>query len=290
VKISAYVMAADPAWIEASVCSFYRLVDHIVVSYDTDGRSWAGRPIPTDECLQRLHAIDHEQKMIFAPGHYSRPESPALESETLQRQAALDQASAGVDWVLQLDTDEVLAEPEMFMKCLRDAHAHGYDGLHYPARNLYQYLGGDRYLEICGRFWGPQAAYPGPVAVRAGTRLELCRQAEASVRTYRVDFRRRNTDPWRPRDTRIDRTIPPPAGILHFTRVRSDEYMERKARWSGHADEGGWDYALRRWRWARRHPYLATLITPVQHRLSVKRLRISRVAVPGNRREPSVTG
>jgi hypothetical protein len=217
-RLGAYVLAGDPAWIEDSVGSYYDLVDHIVVAFDKNNLSWSGSPLPVEESLERLRAIDRDGKLIELPGSYSDPARPALELDTEQRQVALDRAGDGVDWVVQLDTDEILTAPQRFLHCLERADAVGADGLDYPLRYFYQ-KAGDRYLELGSRFWGPRANYPGPVAVRPGTTLTLCRQTRASL--YRVDFRARNTDPWHSPGARVDEVVALDEGIVHMSWVRT---------------------------------------------------------------------
>ena len=95
--------------------------------------------------------------------------------------------------MLQLDTDEVIPRMESFMDMLRRANAGGAVGLHFPSRWLYARAGSGWYPEACSRWWRAAAGYPGPLAVRSGTRLTLARQCEGPL--FRVDFRPRNTDP-----------------------------------------------------------------------------------------------
>ena len=57
-KIHAYVLAGDPAWIGEAIGSFYGLVDRIVVSYDADGLSWSGHPLSTADPGAFLAAIE----------------------------------------------------------------------------------------------------------------------------------------------------------------------------------------------------------------------------------------
>jgi hypothetical protein len=275
-KIGAYVLAGDPAWVEDSVGSYYDLVDHIVVAYDQDGLSWSGDPLPVDEALARLRAVDRDGKLIELPGRFSDPTRPALALDTAQRQAALDRAGVGVDWVLQLDTDEIVASPERLLACLRRAEAVGADSLDYPLRFFYQ-RSGDRFLELSRRFWGPRAGYPGPVAVRPGAHLALCRQTRASV--YRVDFRARNTDPWNHGDVRVDEVIPLEEGIVHMSWVRTREQMLSKSSVSGHASERDWPAVLQEWDRAARHPRLMSAMS-VFSRKRDRHIRLTAAPVP----------
>ncbi|MGH1561898.1 hypothetical protein [Mumia sp. DW29H23] len=274
-RLTAYVLAADPSWIEESVLSYYDHVDRIVVSYDETGTSWTGTPIAVEECLARLKSIDVDGKLDYAPGSYYVPGRAPLDSDTAQRNDALARASIGADWVVQLDTDEVLADPDELVRAIEAADAGGFDGVEYPARLLYQHLRGSLYLELCRRTWAVAADYPGPVAVRAGTPLVHCRQADVAL--YRVDFKPRNTDPSHPKDAPVHRVVRPDQALIHFSWVRSDAHMDAKSRSSGHAHDFPWGPVIARWRDSREHPLRAVLGTPVRRGPQRKLLRFARV-------------
>ena len=46
-RLTAYILAADPAWIEASIQSYYDIVEQIVVCYDRDRLGWTGPRSPS---------------------------------------------------------------------------------------------------------------------------------------------------------------------------------------------------------------------------------------------------
>jgi hypothetical protein len=271
-RLHAYVLAGDPAWAGHSVSSYYELVERIIVSYDASGRSWAGHPLLVEESLDRLLAADPDGKMVLLPGNHANPARLALEVETEQRQEALDAAADGADWVLQFDTDEIALAPSTFRSHLLDADTHGAMALHYPLRDFYQHVAGDRYLEHCGPLWRSQAAFPGPLAVRSGVRLSLCRQARVPL--YRVDMRPWNTDPAHPRSAAVHAVVSPRDAVAHMSWVRTPEQMERKSRTSGHAGERDWEAVLSRWRWRRRHPWLTMAPAPLA-RDPFERFRVS---------------
>ena len=192
-----------------------------------------GHAAAVEECLRRIRAIDVEGKCDFRPGHYSSPDGHPLDNDTFQRGEALAAASVGSDWVLQLDTDEVIPDLGEFVSCLEEADVRGATGLEYPLRYLYARTRRGAFLEMSSRFWGTIGNYPGrspswPAPGR-GT-------PGADISPFRVDFSPHNTDPRHPRDAIVHRVIPPEAGILHYYWVRSEEHMRRKAGWSGHAD------------------------------------------------------
>lgn len=274
-RVNAYIMAADPAWIEASITSYYDLVTNIIVSYDESSTGWTGVPISVNECCRRLRAIDPAGKLIYCGGQFARLERTPLENDTYQRQVALDLASKGADWVIQLDTDEVLANPETFLSSLEEAAKSGFDGLEYPARWLYRQVSPGRFLETCSRFWGVAASYPGPVAVRAGTRLKLCRQSD--VKNFRVDFLAKSTSAFHSKNAPVHKTINLTEAIIHYAWVREPEEMAKKSKSSSHANDFSWSSFLKHWTWSGRHPFLATLITPLQPNIHTRRLRIARI-------------
>jgi hypothetical protein len=259
-RIGAYVLLADPAFLAQSLRSYYPLVDRIVVLYDEAGLSWSKRPLEIDPLLAVIDEIDVEHKVVRSPGDFHSADDQLLTMETAERNAGIAALGHEVDWILQIDTDEVLGNRQRFVESLVRADRAGMDALDYPARWLYGHVGGDHYLERCRRLWGIAAGYPGPVAVRAGTTLTLARQCE--VPTWRVDFRARNTDPAHSRDARVDEQVRPEDAIWHFSWVRSEAEMRSKSLTSGHAHEIDWHREIDRWLSRCRHPHLTTLFTP----------------------------
>ena len=258
-KLNAYILAADPACIEASVLSYYDAVDQIIVSYDENGLGLTGVPINVDQCLRRLRAIDKAGKCSYRPGHFARREffDRPMENETYQRRVALEQAGEKADWVLQVDTDEVLADPEMFLAQLRAADSAGAGALAYPARNLYQSAGGGRYLEQCLRDGSVAAALPGPVAIKPGTPLRQARRCEDTKHWF-VHYSFEHFQGAMPNMDHVDAVINPDQSIWHFSWVRSPTEMRTKlATWSHSADRD-WSREYRRWLWSRRFPRLAS--------------------------------
>ncbi|MDR3707763.1 MAG: hypothetical protein P4L33_05660 [Capsulimonadaceae bacterium] len=276
-KLNAYIMAAEPDFIKASVLSYYDLIDTLVVSYDERGVGWTGHPLPIDECLSRLKAIDRDHKMVFVPGQFARPGHGPLDNDTFQRQNALRIAGEGADFVIQLDTDEVLANPRIFLECVAEAHAHGYKALDFPARWIYRQLGSGRYLEWCSRFWGVTAGYPGPVAVAPGVTLTCARQCNSP--SYRVDFKLTNTGGPLVKGRPIHRVIAQGDGIYHYSWARDEKSLLDKFRAWGHARDRDWRPEFERWLWCGRHPYAAMLMSPLNRgSMMGKHLRI--ISVP----------
>ncbi|MGH7902281.1 MAG: hypothetical protein ACRENZ_11150, partial [Thermodesulfobacteriota bacterium] len=178
-RINAYILAAESTWIEASVLSYYYIVDTLVVSYDKNGRGWTGAKIDVEECLDRLRVIDRDKKMLFRPGEYARCDYEPMENETYQRQCAIDDASKGVDWVLQIDTDEVLPNPNRLVDILKYAELRNIPAVEWPMRVLFRRLSDGRFLEVCAEDGSDRFEYPGPIAVRPGVKLVYARRTDS---------------------------------------------------------------------------------------------------------------
>ncbi|WP_165372813.1 hypothetical protein [Pengzhenrongella frigida] len=258
-RVNAYVLAADPSFLAESIRAYYDRVARIVVSFDRDSTSWRGTALPVEECLGIIRSLDVDGKCVFSAGHYARGGEPLVD-ETYQRQTALDEAAQDADWVLQLDTDEVMLDPGAFFRSLQHGEDAGAAALDYPARWLYARVGPGRYLEASTRFGRPSATYPGPLAVRSGTTLRFCRQADATL--YRVDLRPWNTDPFHPRAAVVHEVVEPAEAVLHFSWVRPDETMRRKFAWSGHAEDYTRPVVYRRWVRRARYPRTTALTSP----------------------------
>ncbi|MEM9882378.1 MAG: hypothetical protein AAF800_05630 [Planctomycetota bacterium] len=278
-KINAYVLAASPAWIEASVRSYYDLCDRIVVSYDDRGLGWTGKPVDATQSLRRLRAIDPQNKMRFLPGNHSDPAhfQRPMTNQLRQRQAALDAAGDGADWVLQIDTDEVVPDAEVFRGCLERADAAGAAALNFPALWLYSRIRGRWYLAECDRLFRRfKAGYPGPVAVRAGSRLTLCRRT--GDRPYHVDVRAGGSRSRVPHDVDVAELVTLGQALCHLSAVRDERWLKRKYECSGHAFDRDWDPIVAQWVWAQRHPFLQSVKSQFERGNYKRHLRPLRVA------------
>lgn len=265
--IKAYILAADPAWIEQSVSSYYGIVDEIIVTYDKTSRGFTGVPIPVDECLQRLRAIDSENKMRFCPGDYSKPdERTPMGGEVYQRQCAFAEIGNDADWILQIDTDELLPNPDRLIDLLEYAGREEIPVVEWPMRVLFQRLSDGRFLEVCRTNGGDHFEYPGPIAARPGVNPLHGRRAHGTfLRTavngdnYSLQVRR----PAEPDERRVEFCNTEDA-ILHFSWARTPEEMRLKvASWSHHDGLKSWMFyhlywkgAPYLWRWMRDfHPF-----------------------------------
>lgn len=263
-RLNAYVLAADPTWLEASVGAYYDRVAEIVVSYDSSSRGWTGAPIPVEECLKRLRALDQKGKMRFEAGCFSSPAADPMFNDTLQRNAALASASKGADWVLQLDTDEWIPNFDRFQKGITRADTLGLSGLEWPMRVLYRRVG-ERALEVCSLQNRDHFEYIAPVAVRAGTRLVHSRRPDTPFLRAVAEGDKESVQLHRAPSSIESREIllQAPDAIVHNSWARTPRELRRKlASWS-HSSLRAWLYYATRWlpskwmwKWMRNlHPF-----------------------------------
>lgn len=255
-RINAYILAADPAWIEASVLSYYDTVDKIVVSYDETKTSWNGTPIAVDECLTRLRAIDRNNKMCYSPGQYARRGPTPMENDTYQRQCALDEAGQDADWVLQIDTDEVLPNSQELLQMLHYADTQGIPAVEWPMRVLFHTLANGQFLEVCAANGADRFEYPGPVAVRPGAKLKDARRAEGAFLRPVVAGDNQSLQVNHPVGSEESRVVLENAAsaVLHRSWARSPESVRSKvASWSHNEGLRSQIFYHLRWRPA---PYL----------------------------------
>lgn len=265
-KLNAYLLAADPAWIQASVLSYYDIVDELIVSYDRNNRAWTGATIAADVCVARLKAIDRQGKMRFAPGDYWRPGHSAMGNDTHQRQCAFDLASVGADWVLSLDTDEVLPDAASLLRVLQRAQELQIPAVEWPMRVLYQRLPDGAFLEVCDDQGADRFDYPGPIATRPGQTMQNARRTTGRFFRPVVRGDNRSLEIRRPPgalETR-EELLEPGQAIIHNSWARSPMSIKSKIRSWGHADGWRswayywlrWSRAPRRWRRMRNfHPF-----------------------------------
>jgi hypothetical protein len=271
IRLNAYVLLAEPEWLEESIRSYYHLVDRIIACYDERDVGWAGGPIRARECVERITAIDVEGKVELLGGHFSRSDDP-MENDTLQRREALAAASEGCDWILQIDTDELVPRPESLLDAIKEAARVDRDVLRFPNRLIRQHLYADVYLEESTRLWQPLGGTL-PIAVRPGVEPTFARESGGSA--FTVGYRRRRLVPGR----RPDATVTPGEALIHMSWVRTPVGMSEKFAAWGHARDRDWRPVLRRWHWMARHPRLAVLATPFSRMPFVGRVR--RVRLPG---------
>ncbi|MCK0118413.1 hypothetical protein MWU57_15375 [Isoptericola sp. S6320L] len=254
-RVGAYVLPGDPTWLERTLSVYYPLLDDLVVPVPQDGRGWTGRPLPVDECVDIVRTVDTRGIARFVRGSWIDPQDP-LGAETRQRQAAVD-AMPDVDWVVQLDGDELLPSPGPLVHAMDRADARDVDAVELPMRVVFRRTRRARF-EVVRPDGAPHLEYPGPVLVRPSVPLTSTRRTGGEFLRLIV-----------PGDTSLQSARAPEPGeireelpaqfesIVHNSWGRSPREILAKVRSWGHAND------IRRYRY-----YVAVwLPTPATWRL-----------------------
>lgn len=234
-RIGAYVLPGDLAWLGKSLSRYYDLIDDLVVPVPADGKGWTGVPIPVAAALETIASVDSRGLARYVSGTWTDPDGP-MRAETAQRQAALDALRGSVDWVLQLDNDEYVPNPNSLVAALRHADELGLDAVEWPMRVLFRQTP-HHMFEVVGPKGQMRYDYPGPVAVRPSVRLAHARRTDGEyLRPVAAEDRvsLQITRAEEPGEHRWD-GISASDAILHLSWARSTREIRQKMRSWGHS-------------------------------------------------------
>ncbi|ASK30841.1 hypothetical protein CEY12_12280 [Chryseobacterium sp. T16E-39] len=101
-----YLLSYDYSYIFTSINQIYDEVDKIVISYDSDNKTWAGNDVFIPESFfTDLKKIDIHNKIIFYKDSFYIAGMKPMELETRQRNMMAEKL--GLDgWHMQIDSDE----------------------------------------------------------------------------------------------------------------------------------------------------------------------------------------
>ena len=157
----------------------------MVISFDSTYIGWTGAPIPVAKCLFDLHSLDVDSKIVELAGDYSTISGNPMDRETKQRQDCVDYLSDYVDWIVQLDTDELIPDFDKLVAISENVPA-GIAGIEWPMRVLYRKVGEFDYLAVSDCHLKPIYEYPGPILVRANVQFRHARNIFEPIVRYSV--------------------------------------------------------------------------------------------------------
>jgi hypothetical protein len=167
-RLGAYVLPGDSTWLAYTLPRYYDLLDDLVVVAPEDRLGWTGRPVPVDECLDIVRRLDRRHICRIRWGQWHDQHTP-IRADTAQRQAGIDALSDRVDWVVQIDNDELLPHPDRLTNVLSIAASERVPAVEWPMRVLYRRGSRGRFFEVRTSTGAPNHEYPGPIAVAAGS-------------------------------------------------------------------------------------------------------------------------
>lgn len=221
------VVQNDAETVERSLASFYDGVDHIVVSTDPK-RGWSGVPITPDDTLERIRAFDRDNKIEIIEGdffHYPQP----MRNDTYQRQVSVDRLLERVpnlDWVVQVDADEVFLDFDDFKACVA-AQPEEVRGIVWRLIIVFSYAEDGRSLVIVDRN-GEPLLEPFSIAHRPQFRLQTCRLAVMPEKNGKPDPAAQYILP---------ANVPYGRALLHYSYAKSEARIWEKLQTWSHSDE-----------------------------------------------------
>lgn len=221
------VVQNDSETVERSLASFYEGVDFLVVSTDPK-RGWSGKPITPDDTLERIRAFDKDHKIEIIEGDFCRYPAP-MRNDTYQRQTSVDrlvERKPGLDWVVQVDADEVFLDFADFKTCLL-AQPETVGSVSWRWTQLFNQTEDGRYLVIVNQYGEPHLEQFA-VAHRPRLRLQTCRLPVLPERNGRPDPAAQYIAP---ADLAYGRTV------LHYSYAKSAGRVWEKLQTWSHADE-----------------------------------------------------
>lgn len=234
-RIGAYVLTGDITWLARSLGSYYPLLAALVIPWPEDGLGWRGQDLPLAAIGSIVESIDDRHLLRLVPGRWTDRDHP-LEAETRQRQAAIDALNDEVDWILQIDNDEVLPDPDRLLRVLTYAESRGLAAVEWPSRTLFRRTRRS-VLQVATASGEPNYEYPGPIAVRPRTRLVSARRVDAAFLRPVVEGDDASLQVARPADAAEDRslTIAADSAIIHASWARPAGQTWSKLTGWGHA-------------------------------------------------------
>ncbi len=221
------VVQNDAETVERSLASFYEHVEFLVVSTDVR-RGWSGTPITPDDTRARIRAFDKDNKIEIIEGDFYRHSDP-MRNDTLQRQFTADRLTKrvpGLDWIVQIDADEVFQDFAYFADAL-GAQPPTVQGVSWRWMLLFNRLADGRYLVIVNRD-GEPLLEQFAVAHRPHVMLASCREPVLPLRHGKPDVGARYVAP---ADLEFGKAI------LHYSYAKSEARVWEKLQTWSHAHE-----------------------------------------------------
>jgi hypothetical protein len=197
-------LAYDWKYAFSAIRSYYAIADEIILGLDADRISWANKPfLFDDQAVARFIAeIDRDKKIRIIQGNFHAQKTP-MENDTAERKQLGAVCRPG-NWVVQIDTDEILLNPLEF-KSFMDHWMHPDATIEASWQPVYKIIG-NKALVVGGR---PETT---PVATREPQRYRYARVTNQPICVS-------------------------PLRLLHLTFCRSEEeVLQKLTNWSHTTD------------------------------------------------------
>lgn len=118
-------VAYDYKYLPPVIKSFYGIADEIILGLDKDRISWSGHPFEFDarEFKSMIRGLDPEEKIRVIEGDFHSGPNPMANDTEERNQLAL--ACGKGNWIIQIDSDEVLLNPWEFKEWMDSGKGSG---------------------------------------------------------------------------------------------------------------------------------------------------------------------
>ncbi|WP_415329124.1 hypothetical protein [Chryseobacterium sp. MMS23-Vi53] len=114
-----YLLSYDYSYIITSIKQIYEEVDKIVISYDANGKTWAGNEVFIPESFfSEIKNLDKQNKIVFYKDSFFIPGMQPMELETRQRNMMAEKMGSG-GWHIHIDGDEYAYDFKKLAQFLR---------------------------------------------------------------------------------------------------------------------------------------------------------------------------
>lgn len=114
-KLSFYTpIAYDYKYAIASILSYYKIADEIVLAIDQDRISWSNKKYEFNDqdFNERINAIDKDKKIKIIIGNFHKFQKP-IDNDTYERNYISRNCMIG-NYIIGIDSDEILLNPDEF--------------------------------------------------------------------------------------------------------------------------------------------------------------------------------
>lgn len=209
-------IAYDFRFATSAIKSYYHIADEIILGVDQDFLSWSKIPYPSiDKQIGLfLECHDPEKKINVIYGDFHSYPTP-LENDTAERTQLSLYCRNWDNWVVQIDSDEILMNPDVFKAWIERVKP---NGLCIYARliNVFKVFGPRDALVV-----DPPTEWAA-VATRLHGEYERCRQTKQDC-------------------------VMSPLNLLHYSWGRRPEELLQKLQNWGHSDNRDWQEYLDFW-------------------------------------------
>ncbi len=237
------IVQNDAETIEPTLASFYDHVERIFVSTDPK-RGWSGVPITPDDTIERIRAMDYDNKITIIEDDFVKTADP-MANETNQRQVTADslaEQTPGLDWILQIDADEVFLDFPYVLRTIAGLPPMT-RAIYWKLLLMFNTLDDGRFLVVVDEARQKPMMEVLPLGHRPGARLRVARNpflphSFRGLLRWRYDYAKKTT---------IQGDNAASRAVLHYSFAKSEARIYEKLKTWGHSKDFDTDAFFALW-------------------------------------------